>query len=108
MKVPRGFHKPSTDVSRVMRILYTLRETQGLQQMSKGMSVREKFSLEFVSVKGSAAYSGAKADLGVSALPDLFLFDEIEEAPQATITESVADESVEQLRALFGAVGANC
>lgn len=74
--------------------------------MSKGMSVKERFSLEFVSATGSIAYAGSKKEISTQALPDLFLFDENEvAAPAAAVVASAGDESVEELRALFGAVG---
>lgn len=75
--------------------------------MSGKMSVRERFSLEFVTATGQVAYSGAarQAD-SLEALPDFVLFEGLEDAPaQAAAPElSAALEAVEELKALFGAV----
>ncbi|MBY0551227.1 MAG: hypothetical protein K2W95_28360 [Candidatus Obscuribacterales bacterium] len=76
--------------------------------MSGKMSVRERFSLEFVTATGAAAYSGAAREAdSLDALPDFVLFEGLEDTPAQTAAApevSAALEAVEELKALFGAV----
>jgi hypothetical protein len=75
--------------------------------MSGKMSVRERFSLEFVTATGSSAYSGAARQTdNIEALPDFVIFEGLEDttAVQSASEPSAALEAVEELKALFGAV----
>ncbi len=81
--------------------------------MSKQMSVRERFSLEFVTATGSVAHSGAASSGGIlGSLPEFVLFDTVEEVSDITPAAPIAPgedstaafDAVEELKALFGAV----
>lgn len=75
--------------------------------MSGKMSVRERFSLEFVTATGAVAYSGSAREAdSLEALPDFILFEGLEDSPAPTAAPeaSAALEAVEELKALFGAV----
>lgn len=73
--------------------------------MSKQMSVRERFSLEFVTAKGESAFSGACSQGStMGALPEFLLFDAEDEPAVSENTSTAAFDAVEELKALFGAV----
>lgn len=74
--------------------------------MSKQMSVKERFSLEFVTATGESAFLGACSQGDIKgALPDFILFDTAEETATPVADSSIAAfDAVEELKALFGAV----
>lgn len=71
--------------------------------MAKGMSVKERLSLEFVSASGASAYSGAKRESNIGLLPELSLL-EIEREPGS---KAAADQAVDDLKVLFDSVRPN-
>lgn len=71
--------------------------------MSRAASVRERFSLEFVSANLEAA--AQKELYSVEALPELVLFDpDFVSAPPVSVAEPSFVDPIDELRMLFGSV----